>query len=73
MTADYNPRIEADVKITQSIEQRNDIIVRNKLIESIREILLNRNEKPVYSLGKNIHHTTFPDGSSINYQFDMVC
>lgn len=73
MTADYNPRIEADAKITQSIEQRNDTIVRNKLIESIREILLNRNEKPTYHLGKNIHHTCFPNGSTLVYQFDMVC
>ncbi len=72
-TNDYTPRIEGDIKVTRCIEQWNSILVGNKIIDSLREIALNRNEKPTYKLGTKIHHTCFPDGSRLNYQFDCIC
>ena len=69
-TADYNPRIEADVRTTRGIEQWNQILVNNKTIDSIREIALNRNAKPIYKLGRKLHHTALPNGEVIYYQLD---
>lgn len=51
----------------------NRVFTDVTLANNIKEVWLNRNEKPVYKLAKNIHHTCFPDGSRINYQFDCVC
>jgi len=60
----------SDLKQTKSIEDWNKIITNNPIVNSIREIILNRNQKPVYKLGTHIHHTCMPNGEVINYQFD---